>query len=88
MSSSDQAKGSCVDLVSTFIFRDVHRIAARYGMDVAVPQKVGRAYRPPTGHVTTSEVFLKFGVWFPLHLCFRNILNYYNLIVFQAMPSG
>ena len=34
------------------------------------------------------KVFLKFGVWFPLYLCFRNILNYYKLIMFQVTPNG
>ena len=44
-------------------------------------------HRPPTRHVTASDVFLKFRVRFPLHPCFRNILNFYNLIVFQLMPN-
>ena len=67
---------------------DAHRLATRYDMEVAFLQEVKRAYRPPTGHVTTSEVFLMFGVQFLLHPCFRNILNYYNLIVFQVTPNG
>ena len=35
-----------------------------------------------------SETFLKFRVWFPLHLYFRRILNHYNLTMFQVMPNG
>ena len=45
-------------------------------------------HKPPTGHVTVSETFLKFRVRFPLHPYFRSILNYYNLIVFQVTPNG
>ena len=43
---------------------------------------------PPTGHVTASKVFLKFGVRFPFHPCLRNILNFYNVTVFQVTPNG
>ena len=57
-------------------------------MTVAVPQEVGLAHRPSTRDVTTSEVFLKLRVWFPLHPCFKNILNFYGLTVFQVMPNG
>ena len=56
-------------------------------MMVAVSQEVQRAHRPPNGHVTASEVFLKFRVRFPLHQCFRIILNFYELTVFQVMPN-
>ena len=57
-------------------------------MEVAFLQERRRAHKPSTGHIMTSKVFLKFGVWFPLHPCFRNTLNYYNLIVFQVTPNG
>ena len=87
-SSSDQAEWSCADLVSTFTLRDAHRIATQHCIEVALPQEIMRAYRPPTRHITTSWVFLKFGVRFPIHTCFRNILNYYNLTVFQVTPNG
>ena len=36
-SSSDQAKWSFVDFISTFTFRDAHKIVARYSMDIALP---------------------------------------------------
>ena len=35
-----------------------------------------------------SEIFLKFEVHFPLHQCFRDILNFYGLTVFQVTPNG
>ena len=87
-SSLDHGQWSYVDLVFTLTFCDACTIASRYDMEVALPQERGRAHRPPTGHVTTSEVFLKFGVRYPLHLYFRSILNYYNLTMFQVTPNG
>ena len=35
-----------------------------------------------------SETFLKFGVHFPLHQFFRDILLFYRLTVFQVTPNG
>ena len=87
-SSLDQAEWSCADSASTFTLRDAHRIAAWYDMTMAIPQEMRRMHKPLTGHVMASEVFLMFGVRFPLHLCFRNILNFYNLTVFQVTPNG
>ena len=61
-SSSDQMEWSYTDSVFMFTLRDAHRIVAQYDMIMVVPQEVGRAHRPLTGHVIASEVFLKFGV--------------------------
>ena len=45
-------------------------------------------HKPPKGYVTASVTFLKFGVHFPLHKFFKDILCFYRLTVFQVMPSG
>ena len=34
------------------------------------------------------ETFLKFGVCFSLHQSFRDILRFYELMVFQVTPNG
>ena len=47
-----------------------------------------REHKPPKGHVTASKMFLKFGVHFPLHQFFRDILRFYRLTVFQVTPNG
>ena len=52
------------------------------------PHEVERAHMPLKGHVTDSKIFLKFGVHFPLYQCFRNIINFYGLTVFQVTPNG
>ena len=57
-------------------------------MHVLIPQEVERVHMPPKGHMTASEIFLKFGVRFPLHQCFRDIFSFYGLTVFQVMPNG
>ena len=41
-----------------------------------------------TNPVMASETFLKFRVRFPLHRFFKNILRFYELMVFQMMPNG
>ena len=45
-------------------------------------------HKPLKGHVTTSKIFLKFGVRLPLHQSFRDILHFYGLMVFQVTPNG
>ena len=57
-------------------------------MVITVPQEVDRAHKPLRGHVTASETFLKFGVRFPLHRFFRDILCFYELTMFQVTPNG
>ena len=57
-------------------------------MMVSIPHEVERAHRPAKGHVTASEVFLKFGVHFLLHQCFRDSPSFYGLTVFQVTPNG
>ena len=61
-SSSGRDQWSCVDLISTISLREATRIAAKYDVKVAFPQQTRRAHNPPSGHVTVSETFLKFGV--------------------------
>ena len=86
-SSSDQIEWSCAYSISTFTLRDALRLLDQYGMQVSIPQVVEKAHRPPKGHVMASEIFLKFRVCFPLHQCFRDVLNFYELTVFQVMPN-
>ena len=57
-------------------------------MVLSVPQELEKAHKPPKGHVTALEIFLKFGVCFPLHRCFRDIIRFYRLTIFQVMPNG
>ena len=57
-------------------------------MTVAIPQEERRAHRPPKGHVMASEVFLKFRVRFLLHQCFKDILNFFGLTIFQVTSNG
>ena len=87
-SSLEHEQWSYADLISMISLRKANRIASKYGVEVAFLQQRGRVHKPLTGHVTISETFLKFGVWFPLHPYFRRILNHYNLTVFQVTPNG
>ena len=43
---------------------------------------------PSEGYVIVSESYLKFGVKFPLHSFFIEILQHFGLIVFQVTPNG
>ena len=79
---------SCADLISMISLHKASKIATKYGIDVEFPKETGRPHNPPPSHVKVSEIFLKFGVQFPLHPYFVRILNHHNLTVFQLSPNG
>ena len=79
---------SCGDLQSSFTPEDCTRIAREYGLEVVAPDDVERPHTPPNGYVTLSEFYLKFGVRFPLHPFFVEVLKYFGLTVFQITPNG
>ena len=87
-SSLGHERWSCVDLISTISMCEACRISKRYNVEVGFPKETGRPHNPPTGHVTVSEAYLKFGVRFPLHPYFVGILKYFNLTMFQLSPKG
>ena len=57
-------------------------------MVIIVLQELDKVHKPPRRHVTALETFLKFGVRFPMHRFFRDILRFYGLTVFQVTPNG
>ena len=57
-------------------------------MEVVISSESWRAHCADTGYVTISEVYLKFGVQFPLNSFFVDVLNFFSLTVFQIMPIG
>ena len=64
------------------------RIAQEYSLMVIEPTDLERQHIPPAGHVTLSERYLQFGVRFPLNLFFVEVLQYFDLTIFQITPNG
>ena len=87
-SSLGREQWSCVDLISTISMREASRISKKYGVEVGFPEETGRPHNPHAGQETVSKTFLKFGVRFPLHPYFAEILIHFNLTVFQLSPKG
>ena len=87
-SSSDQAEWSYTHSISILTILDAHRLVDHCGMVITIPQELDRVHKPSRGHVTASKTFLKFGLRFPLHRFFRDILRFYRLTVFQVTPNG
>ena len=79
---------SCANLQSTLFAGDSVRIAARYDLEVLMPYELERLHHPLAGYVTLLETYLKFGVRFPFHTFFVEVLKYFGLIVFQVTPNG
>ena len=79
---------SCEDIISTITGQDVQRITNRYKLEVVIPCELERLHRPPPGYITVSEAYLKFGVRFPLHFFFMEVLKHFGLTVFQVTPNG
>ena len=52
------------------------------------PDDMERSHTPPDGYVALSERYLQFGVWFPLHPFFVEVLEYFRLTIFQITPTG
>ena len=75
------------DLQSSLTPEDCTWIAWEYGLEVVAPDDLERPHTPPGGYVTLSELYLKFGVRFPLHPFFFKALKYFGLTVFQITPN-
>ena len=61
---------------------DCTRIAQEYSLEVVVPDDMERPHTPLDGYVTLSKRYLQFGVRFPLHPFFVQVLEYFGLTVF------
>ena len=86
----DEAKEvavSCGDLKSSITSEECTQISWMYGLQVVEPTDLERPHIPPIGYVTLSELYLQFGVRFPLNLFFVAILQYFGLMVFQITPN-
>ena len=55
---------------------------------MVAPYKLERPHTPPNGYVTLLETYLKFGVRFPLHPFFIEVLEYFGLTVFLITLNG
>ena len=75
-------------LVSQVTSEECTQIARVYGLYVTEPIGLERAHTPLAGHVTLSEIYLQFGVRFPLNPFFIAVLQYFGLTVFQITPNG
>ena len=53
-----------------------------------MPCELERLHHPPEGFITLSKTYLKFGVSFPLHPFFVEVLKYFGLTMFQVTPNG
>ena len=71
---AEEVAVSCGDLVSQITSEECMKIARTYGLYVTEPTDLERAHTPPTGHVTLSEIYLRFGVRFPLNPFFVVVL--------------
>ena len=76
------------DLRSSLTPGDCTQIARQYGLKVVTPYELERPHTPLDNYVTLSELYLKFGVRFPLHPFFVKVLQYFGLTVFQITPNG
>ena len=79
---------SCEDIQSSLTPEDCTWITRQFGLEVLVPYELERLHTPLDGYVTFSELYLKFGVQFPLHPFFVEVLQYFGLTVFQITPNG
>ena len=69
-SSSNQVEWSCAHSTLTLIGQEVRRLVEHYKIEVMIPPELCRVHKPPRGYVTTSKMFLKFGVRFLLRQFF------------------
>ena len=65
---------SCEDLQSSLTPEDCTRIARQYGLEVIAPYELEIPHTPPNDYVTLSELYIKFGVRFPLHPFFVEVI--------------
>ena len=55
---------------------------------MVTPYELERLHHSSDDYVIVSKTYLKFGVRFPLHPFFIEVLKYFGLIVFQITPNG
>ena len=79
---------SCVGLRSMITGEDVQQIISCYNLQVVIPYELERTHHTSEGYLTVLEAYLKFGVRFPLHPFFVEILKHFGLTVFQVTPNG
>ena len=85
---AEEVTVSCGDLESLIMSDKCTRIVRMYGLQVVEPTDLERLHVPLVGYVTLSELYLQFGVRFPLNPFFVAVLHYFGLTVFQIMPNG
>ena len=85
---TEEVTVSCGDLESLITSEECTWITQMYGIQVIEPTDLERPHTSLVGHVTLSECYLQFGVRFLLNLFFIEVLQYFNLTVFQIMPNG
>ena len=95
VSTSDRQGGaeeevavSCGDLEYSITLEGCTWITQEYGLEVVEPTDLERQHTPPVDYVTLSELYLQFGVRFPLNPFFVEVLWYFGLTVFQITPNG
>ena len=64
---AEEVAVSCGDLKSLITSEDCTRIVRMYGLQVIEPTDLGRPHVPLVGYVALSELYLQFGVRFPLN---------------------
>ena len=87
-SKEDEVAVNYKDLQSAITVEDSVRIARQYDLEVVVPYELERSHHPPDGYVVVPKTYLKFGVRFPLHPFFVEVLKYFGLTIFQITPNG
>ena len=65
---------SCGDLESSIRSEDCTQIVRMYGLQVIEPTDLERLHVPSIGYVALSELYLQFGVRFPLNPFFVAVL--------------
>ena len=63
--------------------KECTQISREYGLKVVKPDDTERTHTPVNGYVALAERYLQFGVRFPLHPFFVEVLEYFGLTVFQ-----
>ena len=71
---AEEVEVSCGDLESSITSEECTQILWMYGLQVVEPTDLERPHVPSTGYVTLSELYLQFGVRFPLNPFFVAVL--------------
>ena len=70
------------DLESSIRSEDCTQIVQMHGLQLIEPTDLERPHVPPIEYVALSELYLQFGVRFPLNSFFIVVLQYFDLTVF------